>query len=150
MKELPISLRPANAEDVGFIFNAWLKSYKSSKFCENIPNEIYYAEHHKIIENLLKNYNVIVACNQEDPSQLYGFICAGNTGNVFTIHYAYVKYTFRKMGIGKAILKGFNHNPEYAAIYTHRTRICKKLEGKYNLIYHPYVAMENSSYKTEE
>lgn len=150
MKDLPVSLRLANAQDVGFIFSSWLKSYKSSKFCEGIPSEVYYAEHHKIIENLLKNYNVLVACNQEDTTQLYGFMCAGNTGNIFTIHYTYVKYTFRKMGIGKVLLEGFNHNPEYASIYTHNTRICKSLASKYNLIYHPYVALNIAAYKKEK
>lgn len=146
-KELPILLRPANAEDVGFIFNAWLKSFRNSEFTKELPNEIYFSEHHKVIEDLLKRYDVIVAANQEDPTQIYGFICAGYTDNVFTLHYVYVKHTFRRMGIGQALLNSFQHDPSYAAIYTHHGRQAKYLAKKYNFIYHPYVALSPQLYQ---
>jgi ribosomal protein S18 acetylase RimI-like enzyme len=148
--ELPILLRPANKDDIGFIFNSWLKSYKSSKFTEQIPNEIYYAEHHKIIENLLQQYNVIIAANQEDPNQLYGFICAGLTDGIFTLHYLYVKHTFRRMGIANSLLNAFEHNSDYAAIYTHKTRSATSLAEKYNFIYHPYVALNPDAYNKKD
>lgn len=145
-KELPILLRPANAEDVGFIFNSWLKSFRNSEYASEIPNEIYFSEHHKLIERLLQKYEVIVAANPEDPSQIYGFICAGLTDGVFTLHYVYVKHTFRRMGIGAALLNAFEHDPEFAAIYTHKSRSAKHLAKKYNFIYHPYVSLNPDAY----
>lgn len=140
-KQLPILLRPANAEDVGFIFNAWLKSFRNAAMVRNVANEIYYAEHHKLIEDLLKKYEVVIACNQDDASQIYGFICAGLTDNVFTVNYVYVKHTFRRMGIAKALLNSFEHNSEFIGIYTHQTRNAKELADKYNFIHHPYIAL---------
>jgi len=144
--QLPILLRPANKDDISLIFNAWLKSYRSAKAVQDISNEIYYSEHHKVIERILKNYDVIIACNEDDRSQIYGFICAGYTDSVFTLHYLYVKHTFRNMGIAKALLNSYSHSREFAAIYTHRTKPAEKLAERYNLIYHPYVAMDPEAY----
>ena len=145
-KQLPILLRPANKDDIGFLFNSWLKSYRNAKAVKEIPNEIYFSEHHKVIERILKNYDVVIACNEEDRSQIYGFICAGYTDSVFTLHYLYVKHTFRNMGIAKALLNSYNHATDFAAIYTHQTRTAERLAERYNLIYHPYVAMDPEAY----
>ncbi len=146
IEELPILIRPANADDVSFIFNAWLKSYKSSDFAKNIQGEIYYHEHHKVIEILLKTYNVLIACNKDDTTQIYGFMCAGFTQNVFTIHYVYTKQTFRRMGIAKALLNAFEYNPEFACIYTHETNAVKAIAKDLAMVYHPYIAASPSTY----
>lgn len=150
MNKLPILLRPANSEDVPFVFNAWLKSFRNSQFAKPMLNEIFYAEHHKVIEKILNHYDVIVACNEEDKSQIYGFICAGYTENIFTLHYVYVKQPFRKMGIGTALLNGFEHTPEYTSVYTHQSKLAERLAEKYNMIYHPYVAMCPEEYMKKE
>lgn len=146
----PIRLRPANAEDVSFIFSSWLRSFRGSLFASSIMNEIYFSEHHKTIEKILKHYEVIVACNTEDPSQIYGFICAGYTDNILTIHYIYVKHPFRRMGIAKAMLESYEYNHEYVGVYTHQTKIAQKLANKYNLIYHPYIGLNPEVYKRED
>jgi len=146
-KQLPINIRPATQEDVGFIFNAWLKSYRNSNFARQLSNTIYFAEHHKVIERLLRNYTTVIACNPEDPEQIYGFINAGFTDNIFTLNYVYIKHPFRKMGIAKELFNVFEHSMEYASIYTHKTRVAEKLEEKYNMIHHPYVAFKNETIK---
>ena len=143
-------MRPANEGDVGFIFNSWLKSFRNSEFPNSITNEIYFSEHHKVIERIFKFYDVIIACNDSDPSQIYGFMCAGYTDNVFTLHYVYVKHTFRRMGIAKALATSFNFNPSYASVHTHTCKIAKILAPKYNMMYHPYLAMDPAAYNTNK
>ena len=138
-KELPINLRTATAEDVPFIFNSWLKSYRNSHFCKLVVNEIYYNEHHKVIERLIKKSKVIVACNRDDENQLYGYIVADEVEGFFALHYIYVKHSFRNMGIGEALLNSFEHDPSVASIYSHHTRLCDKLAPKYSMVYHPYL-----------
>ena len=145
----PIRLRKANQEDVNFIFNAWLKSYKFSYFARNITNTIFFAEHHKIIERLLKSYDTIVACNDSDPTQIYGFINAGSTEGIFTLNYVYVKQAFRGLGIAKVLFNAFDPDITTASIYTHHARIADRLSAKYNLVYHPYV-MINYKEDTDE
>lgn len=134
-----VRLRKANQEDVGFIFNSWLKSYKFSLFAKNITNTIYFAEHHKVIERLLKSNETIIACNDADPTQIYGFVNGGFVDGIFCLNYIYVKQSFRNLGIGKTLLNYFEHDPSSAAVYTHHTRIAERLAAKYNLVYHPYL-----------
>ena len=141
----PIRLRKANQEDVGFIFNAWLKSYKYSLFAKNVTNTVYFAEHHKVIERLLKNFETIIACNDEDPSQIYGFINAGRIDGIFCVNYIYVKQAFRNLGIGKALLNAFEHDASSASVHTHHTRMSEKLAAKYNFVYHPYLLINSES-----
>ncbi len=142
-KKLPIRFRLATAEDANFIFNSWLKSYRHSHFARLIDNTVYYAEHHKIIERLVKECKTIVACNENDPTQLYGYINGGKIDGFLVINYWYVKHSFRNMGIGRALLNTFDHDPSIAAIYTQRTRIMDRLAPKFNMVFHPYVLFQN-------
>lgn len=135
----PVRLRPATQEDVGFIFNSWLKSFRYSTFAKDITNTVYFTNHHKVIEDRLKNNQTIIACNDADPSQIFGFINAGLTDGILCINYIYVKQTFRNLGIGKILLNSFNHDPSVASCYTHETRISERLAAKYNMVYHPYL-----------
>lgn len=147
---LPIKYRAATQEDVGFIFNSWLKSYRNSNFARFISNTIYYTEQHKIIETLISENKVIVACNEQDSNQLYGYICAGTVEGFLVCHYIYVKHTYRNMGIGKSLLSQMSHDPSNAALYTHHTRVADRLAPKYNLVYHPYLAFPTKESKEEE
>jgi GNAT superfamily N-acetyltransferase len=140
-----ILLRSANEEDISFIFNSWLKSFRNSFFCKGIVNSVYFTEHHKLIEKILKTASAVIACNPEDPSQVYGWICAEEIDGVFCMHYLYVKHSFRGLGIGRLLFNTFTHESGLAGIYTHQTRASETLGIKLNLIYHPYVLF--SSYK---
>lgn len=137
--KLVIRIRKATEEDIPFIFNSWLKSYRNSMFAKPIANQIYFTEHHKVIENIVKHNEVLVACSNQDPSEVYGYCCAGRVDGIFSVHYVYVKHSFRRMGIGKTLLSNFNYDPTLASLFTHHTRIGDKLSQKYNMIYHPYV-----------
>lgn len=150
INKLPIRFRAATQEDVGFIFNSWLKSYRNSNFSRFISNTIYFGEHHKLIEELVSQNKVIVACNTEDPNQLFGYICAGEVEGFFVCHYIYVKHTYRNMGLGKELLNQFNHDPAKAGLYTHHTRIADRLAPRYNLVYHPYLAFPNKKETGDE
>lgn len=153
MSKLPVRLRQANDEDIPFIFNSWLKSYRSSTFARNISSTVYFTEHHKVIKKIIESNHVIIACNDDNPGQIYGWICAGKTDGIFTLHYIYVKQPFRNFGMGKQLLNAFEHDPSYAAIYTHQTNFGAKLAPKHNFVYHPYVIFSTygeSSDKKEE
>ena len=141
-KKLPVRLRTLTEEDSPFIFNSWLKSYRFSHFGEKITNTIYFEDHHKVIENILKDSKVVVACNEEDPSQLYGYIVGGVEDGNFVLHFIYVKHTFRNMGLGKTLLDAMGHDKEKAGVYTHHTRMADKLAAKYNFVYHPYLMFD--------
>lgn len=135
----PVRIRPANAEDVSFIFNSWLKSFRSSNHARGVCNTVYFAEQHKLIERLVKSSQVIIACNPADPTQLYGYICAGSQDGIFCLHYLYVKHSFRGLGIAKILINAFEHDFNAAGIFTHMTKPMEHLAVKFNLVYHPYI-----------
>ena len=135
-------LRPLVEEDHAFLFNSFLKSYRFSPFAEKITNTIYFEDHHKLIERIIQNSKVLVACNPSDPSQLYGYILAGEEDGILVIHFVYVKHTFRNMGIGKTLLDAVGHSSDNAAVYTHHTRMADRLSSKQNFVYHPYLLFD--------
>lgn len=137
-----IQIRNISEADVSFIFNSWLKSYRNSLFAKDIPNSVYYSGHHKLAERLLARGEVKIACNADDASQIYGYVVAEKIQGILTLHYMYVKHTYRNMGIGKILLNQFEWDFKSAACYTHETKIVSRLASKYNLVYHPYLLME--------
>lgn len=143
-----VRLRVANEEDIPFIFSSWLKSYKNSLFACRLPNTIYYTEHHKLIERILKVSDVIVACNNDDPSQVYGWACASKVDGIFCLHYLYVKHSFRNLGIGSILFNSYEHDSSTAGLYTQHTRPMETFAPKHNLIYHPYILI-NPDYLKE-
>lgn len=148
--ELPIRIREATEADVAFIFKSWLKTFRQADFATNITKTVYYAEHHKVLEQLLKKQKTLIACNQEDPNQIYGFICADYVDNIFCAHFIYVKHIYRKLGIANMLLNSYDHDPTLASIYTHYNRVSEKAAQKYNMIYHPYTAFKIAYENQEE
>lgn len=147
---LPIVFRQANKEDINFIFNAWLKSFRNSMFASKLSNTVYFSEHHKIVEKLITNSNVIVACPEDDTTNIIGFICASTVEGVKCFHYVYVKQSFRNLGIAKMLLHAFNFDPATASIYTHHTRPMDTLQHKYNMLHQPYVALTDSYIQSDK
>ena len=142
MNQSNCRIRKAIDDDLPFIFNSWLKSYRFSHFGEKITNTIYFEDQHKVIDKILKTSEVYVACNIEDPSQLYGYIAVGEEEGVFVLHFIYVKHTFRNMGIGKTLLDAVGHDSSNASVYTHHTKVAEKLSSKYNFVFHPYLLFD--------
>lgn len=151
----PITVRKGSEEDVPFVFNSWLKCFKASPLCREITSTIYYSEQHKVVERLvLDPRNItLIACNPDNLSQIYGYVCAGHYDGIFTIHFIYVKKPFRNLGIAKAMVDMFDHDFKTAGIYTHQTFTAIKLAPKYNLLYHPYILinhMETTNGRSDE
>jgi GNAT superfamily N-acetyltransferase len=135
-----IVLRKAVPEDAPFIFNSWLKSFRKSPLARNICSTVYFSEHHKVIERLLRSCDVTLACNPDDPTQLYGYAVMENKDGVDVFHYIYVKHTFRRLGIAKT-LKDDMQSTDAASVYTHHTQWADRIAPRYNMVYSPYVAL---------
>lgn len=141
-ENLPIRIRNINAEDVSFVFNSWLKSYRFSTFAKAIRNEIYFNNHHKVVEKIIARSANFIVCDQNDPGQIYGYIVAERVDGFLVVHYLYVKHTYRNLGIGKLLLDQVGYEPNTASLFTHMTDSSSKLAPKYNFVYHPYLMHE--------
>ena len=141
IEDLPIKVRPAVEGDVPFIFSSWLKSYRASLFAKQVSNTVFFSEHHKVIEGILKTSTTLVLCSADDVTNIYGYICAEKIDGIFVLHYAYIKHPYRTLGLAKFLLNQFNHETGSAAMASHMTRIGADLAPKYGFVYSPYLAL---------
>ena len=91
--------REAKDDDLNFILNSWLKSNRHNY--SHIDNDTYYRQYKNHVVELLQNSVTLIACSEEDPDHIYGYI----TFEDGIMHYLYIKYTFRKMGMGTELIE---------------------------------------------
>lgn len=138
-------IRPGVVEDVPFIFNSWLKSFRDAPAVQGIPNVVYYKQHHDVVERVLAapGLQVLVVCNKEHPEQIYAYLVATIEATEVTIHWIYTKHPFRRMGMAGQLYKSLCNIVQLAKpllMYSHRTHVGGLLANKINLIYNPYKA----------
>lgn len=86
-------------EDLPFVISSWLRSH---------PGDA--TRHRPLVILLLASATVrLVAVDPEDPSHIMGWIVGGLTGTEHgetpVIHYSFVKFAFREMGVFTALLE---------------------------------------------
>ncbi len=136
---LPVEIRALIDSDLPFIFNSWLKAYRNAKAVAEVNQNIYFSEHHKLIERLLKRGKTLVVGAVGDPATVYGYINYEEVQGVFVLHFAYVKHDFRTLGLFKELMKATQHDFSGAGMFTHKLKSAAILENKWNLLYSPYI-----------
>ena len=139
--------------DLDFIVSSWLKSYRNSDFANYIPNTLYYQYHKAIVMDLLKRSLVSMVVDPEDQDHVYGYIVY-EAGEMFILHYMYIKSAFRNFGLAKSILQ--KANPQFGVEEMYLTHLDKvdifqnsrgvikrnswfiKKRSEYKMIYNPY------------
>lgn len=117
------------------IFATWLRSYQtSSLMTKAIPKETFFGEHHKVIERILsRNPTVRLAVIPDDQDVVLGW----SVTEPGIVHYVYVKPSFRKYGIARALLD----HVERPFIYSHGTYVTRDLEKHLDgCTFNPYEA----------
>lgn len=84
----------------------------------------------------LQKSNCLVAKNQDDFDQLFGFIVFEEDDKTNTIHYIYVKKIFRRLKIATQLLNLLNDKP--LNFFTHKTYATKFFK-KRDYIFNPYL-----------
>ena len=136
--DIEIQYRPITEDDMSFILNSWLKSYRNSEFAKDLANPVYFENHSKIIQHLLAKSNVIIACNPEELTQIYGYSVFEQYESVTILHYIYVKFPYRKFGIAKNLFSFAQPDPKEFTLISHIPRNLDKLSKKFNLIFDLY------------
>jgi GNAT superfamily N-acetyltransferase len=111
MSKLKFAVRAPTAEDTALIFSTWLKSCAESPQYRHIGRDLYFAVQHGIIESYIADAACawLIAHDPENPRFVYGYLC----GQVLTrasesvsptIHFVYVKKTFRRLGVASELV----------------------------------------------
>jgi hypothetical protein len=93
-----IFIRSMEESDVNFIFSSWLKSYRNTQ--KYVDSTIYFEGQHKLIEHILGNSDVYIAALDEDPDTIIGYAVVSGE----TLHWCYIKSTYRNLGFARIIL----------------------------------------------
>jgi hypothetical protein len=98
-------IRPAKKEDVAFLLDSWMKSWRVNKFSGCIPNNEFYSVTRNNIENLVaRGSKFRVAVLDKDEDAILGWICYEKLkSGDDCVHYMYVKDPYLKMGIGNKL-----------------------------------------------
>lgn len=144
MNQLPITIRKFKAEDESFVYHSWLETYLDAlsdmKVLNGLRSDVYYKGQHKRIEELLSRCTTLIACNNEDIDQIYGWICFETLSSGQIFHFMYVKQPFRKNGIAKMLIEEARDKNEKEVFYTHKTPFTKEIIKYFQRsVFNPYL-----------
>jgi len=135
-----VSIRPAQPDDIPFIYSVWLRSYRhDSPITRYIKQETFFKEHQRLLDRLMlrQSVKVTICCSESDPALIFGFM-AYETPNI--IHFIYVKKPFRGEGFAKLLIKSQGIVLEQCQT-THLTYGLLDMwkENKTSIPYNPYL-----------
>jgi len=137
-----INLREAQDQDVPFVTNSWLKSYRhGGSMTKHVPNDVYYAQHHAVLERILPRGVVVVACDSGDPDHILGWMHSELLDEAFVLHYVYVKNSVRGHRIMRSMMERvLSSEDDRPRFHTHSTDAWRKLDmHKMGWVYNPYL-----------
>jgi GNAT superfamily N-acetyltransferase len=123
-----VTIRPAKQDDIPFIFSSWLKSYRESEFAKLIRNDVFYTEHHALIDNCIKKGMVFCAVNKTDDQQIFGWISVDLATQPASLDYIYIKHPYRGLGIATMLMQIV----PVPYIYTHQGKMFHDKGNTYN------------------
>lgn len=130
-----ILIREPNNADVSFIFDSWLRSYRRAFANVALSCEDYYPAQRAKVEAILQKATVLVAANEHDPDQIFGYIVFKHPNS---LHYVFIKHLFRRMGICERLMQAAFSEAitQSRPIYTdHSTYKLPVLKKKFNLVF---------------
>jgi hypothetical protein len=141
-----IYLRKHEPGDIDFIYSSWLQSYRDgNEGMSDLPMSQYYGLARHWIDLMLKSrpHQISIACNEEYPEQIFGYLVREKSPTAHIIHYAYVKQIYRRLGILNALMNSIEPAglPFY---YTHKTKLGTEIGrnwfigSKRHVRYYPY------------
>lgn len=143
---MQIKIRSFIPEDLNFILNSWLHSFRDcSRFAQTIPDHIYNKYHSLVIQRILeRKVDCLIASDEEEKGLIYGYAVFEKNLKQDIFHYVYVKRAFNLQGIAKKLIKEAPFKVEHAYA-SHMTAIKHKDQGIFclvkhlNLIHCPYL-----------
>lgn len=125
-------IRPAIPSDISFIYQTWLKSYKhDSAFGKSVRTSIFFPRYRTILDTLLAKADVLVACHPDNSDIILGYMVS----EPLVLHYAFVKESFRRLGVAKALYEASG----MPLVLSHRTEAIQGILDTHSLVYDPFI-----------
>lgn len=128
-------IRSATSEDISFIYATWLPSYfVDTSYYKTVRNRIYYTNYREVIDNILLNARIDVACKEDEPNVIFGYMVSEPE----IAHYIFIKEPFRGFKIARALYSN-RFGKDDLVIITHQTKHLRPLiEHKENIVFNPF------------
>lgn len=105
-----------------------------------MPNDIFFKEQHEVIDALLGDSTIILACDKADTTNIIGYIVVAKVQGLFVLHFLYVKHTYRRLGIANILMQVFKDNfKDNKCCFTHQTYVGNIVNAKYKFAYNPFM-----------
>lgn len=96
------TVRACAEDEIKFVYDAWLNSWRTSRYAGVIPNHLYYETTRATIDELIaRGASVLVAMSE---GEILGFICGELKDGKKVHHYTYVKDAFLRKGVEERLL----------------------------------------------
>jgi hypothetical protein len=126
---IEISVRSPQPSDINFILSTALKGlYYGSKFWAEIDQDCFFKNYEPFLKTLMLKFNIKVACLEDDPDVILGWIMHHNE----TVDFVFVKKSYRKLGIARLLW------PDNVTTVSHITDIGNAVRKKMNLKFNPF------------
>lgn len=135
-----VGYRPPNENDIAFIMSTWLKGQRQQGDRAFMTNDVYFQGEKKRLTDILTKVSVIVICDVGDENHIYGWVAYSLVKDLFVIHYAHVKKTYRRVGLMRSTLTSiFPRFSQDETAITHINRDINRAREKYRLRFDPFI-----------
>lgn len=133
---VPFAIRDSEPGDIAYVARTWRRTYRPIAKFNN--REVYDKGQNALIDKLIADGRLVIACDPEMPSVIIGWACA--KGHL--LHYAFVRDGFQGKGVARQLIK------VAIGCYPSRIEVTHKFtRGVARFVYNPYplmVAIEHS------
>jgi Acetyltransferase (GNAT) family len=132
-------------DDLPYLFSTYLECLrKESAQHGQIPGHIFFPNQRRVFEGILRHGRVLVACLDEGPAAIVGWLSYIEDPLNPALHFVYTKHPFRRMGVATTLLEaaGLRGN---AIQHSHSTVMFKALAKLFKCThFNPYLQGEPS------
>ena len=124
--DLDLIIRPANGDDIAFIYSTWLRSLRyDSALRKTTQKSVFFQNYQLVLDSILNapKTRILIACLSSDPNVIFGYLVHGPS----TAHYCFVKDAFRGLKIAKTLLAEAFGNTDGTIQVTHITKTAEPI-----------------------
>ena len=100
-----VLVRTHKAEDIAFIFDTYLKSWRMSKWAGTIPNHLYFETQRQALEGLIgRGARVVVAHPDGHDDAILGWAIGEEKEGKCVVHYVYIKDSYAGFQVADHLL----------------------------------------------
>lgn len=125
-----ISIREIRPSDKTFLIDSWSRSLRSeNNWFKSIDKDAYKAVYPAIIEALINNSHVRIACLKEDEDTIIGY----SVSQPPVLHWTFVRQQWRKIGLMNDLV------PEGITTSSHLTNLGRLILRKRKWKFNPFI-----------